>query len=120
MLGVSQSDKGEPLRMNKYRAKKTVVDGITFDSKAEARRYGELKLLVKSNQICHLELQPRYDIIVQGHKICFYKADFRYQIGMEDGGDVVVEDVKGMLTPVYRLKKKLVKACHGVDIVEVK
>jgi len=106
--------------MSKYRAIKTVVDGITFDSKAEARRYGELRLLVKANAIFCLELQPRYDIVVQGQKICFYKADFRYKESHDYDAPWIVEDVKGMKTPVYNLKKKLMKACHGIDIVEVK
>ena len=63
---------------HKYRAVKTTVDGITFDSKKEAKRYTELKLLEKSGMITHLELQPTYQITVNGVDICKYKADFRY------------------------------------------
>ena len=102
--------------MNKYRAVKTIVDGITFDSKAEARRYGNLKILERAGTIDSLELQPRYDLVVNGSKCGFYKADFRYN---EDGRQVV-EDVKGMKTPVYNLKKKLIKAIYGIEIYETK
>ena len=101
---------------NKYRAVKTEVDGIMFDSKREAARYMELMLLQKAGEISHLELQPSFVCMVNGKKICTYKADFRYF----DANGSVVEDVKGMKTPVYRLKKKLVEALYpGVTIQEV-
>ena len=105
-------------RRTKYNAKKTYVDGIKFDSKAEARRYGELKLLLKSGGISHLELQPRYDFIVNNVKLGFYKADFRY-VDLASN-KLIVEDVKGMKTPIYSLKKKLMKAIHGIEILETK
>lgn len=101
--------------MTKYRAVPTVVDGIRFDSKAEARRYGTLRALERAGKIAELRLQPAFDCIVNGRKICTYRADFQYR-----GADgVVVEDVKGAQTQVYRLKKKLVEALHGVSIVEI-
>ena len=101
---------------NKYRAVKTEVDGIMFDSKREAARYMELMLLQKAGEISHLELQPSFVCMVNGHKICNYKADFRYF----NANGSVVEDVKGMKTPVYRIKKKLVEALFpGVTIQEV-
>jgi hypothetical protein len=99
---------------NKYRAVKTVVDGIKFDSKKEAARYQQLKLLERAGEIMELTLQPRFDLIVNGVKCGFYKADFQYL----EVGKYVVEDVKGMKTPVYNLKKKLVKAIYGIDIFE--
>lgn len=102
-------------QMNKYNAKRTFFDGIWFDSKKEAHRYQQLKLMLRAGKISDLELQPRYDIVVNGEKICYYKADFRYI----ENGELVVEDVKGMQTSVYKLKKKLVKACHGIEIREV-
>tara|TARA_R110002020_G_C16263217_1_gene770632 strand:- start:1208 stop:1519 length:312 start_codon:yes stop_codon:yes gene_type:complete len=101
---------------NKYRAVKTVVDGIKFDSKAEARRYSNLKILEGVGDISDLELQPRYDLVINGIKVGFYKADFRY---IQDG-DTIVEDVKGMKTPIYNLKKKMIKAIYGIDILETK
>jgi len=105
------------MRFNKFGNIKTVVDGIKFDSKAEARRYTDLRTMQFAKQITDLEMQPRYDIKIAGKYIAHYKADFRY---VKDGL-TVVEDVKGVKTPIYRLKKKLVEALYpGVKIVEVK
>lgn len=103
------------IRGNKYRAQKTIVDGVTFASKAEARRYGVLKTLQKVKTISNLRLQVSYTIAVNGQKICRYVADFVY---VEKGVEVV-EDVKGVKTPAYQLKKKLMKAVLGVEIREV-
>src|SRR3546814_11142842 len=99
--------------MSKYRAQRTDVDGITFDSKAEARRYSQLKLLETAREIKDLELQPSYPIQIEGVKVCTYKADFTYLDRLT--GKRVVEDVKGFKTPVYRLKKTLVKAMYRSD-----
>ena len=104
----------------KYGNKKTEVDGITFDSKAEARRYGQLKLLERTGAIQCLTLQPVFVLIpsvtIQSRKrpAIKYKADFQY---IEDGRPVV-EDVKGMRTPVYNLKRHLMKHVHGIEIRE--
>jgi len=99
---------------NKYRAIKTTVDGIKFDSKKEAARYQELKILEKSGRIFDLKLQPKFDLIVNGKKVGFYRADFEYT----ENGKNVVEDVKGMKTPMYNFKKKMIKAIYGFDIFE--
>jgi hypothetical protein len=99
----------------KYRNRKHLVENIKFDSIAEARRYIDLRLLEKGGKITDLTLQPVYDLHVCGVLVCRYKADFRYL----ESGAVVVEDVKGVRTPTYRLKKKLMKAIHGIDIREV-
>lgn len=104
------------MKRNKYGAIKTTIDGIKFDSKAEGARYRVIKHLLDQNIISDLELQPRYDLIVNGNKCGFYKADFRY---IRDG-ELIVEDVKGMKTPVYNLKKKLIKAIYDIDIYETK
>lgn len=106
--------------MSKYKNKKTKIDGIVFDSIKEAKRYQELKVLEKNGVISNLELQPAYKCVVNDKWITTYKADFRYfhPVAM----NVVVEDVKSPMTaklPVYRIKKKLVKALFDVDIVEV-
>ena len=101
--------------MNKYHARKTEVDGIVFDSKREAARYSELKLLQAAGEIRDLELQPEYELAVAGRVVGKYIADFRYM----DGGRVVVEDAKGVRTDVYRLKKKMVEAIYGIKILEV-
>lgn len=111
--------------MTKYRAIKTTVDGITFDSKREANRYGTLKMMEKSGIITHLQLQPQFDCFVNQVKVCTYKADFQYIMPNGRGlqgqeGCMVVEDVKGFATPIYKLKKKLVEACYpGVKIEEI-
>jgi len=101
---------------SKYRNKKTLVDNIWFDSKKESDRYLELKLLERAGEIFDLKLQPKFPIEIGGVKICTYIADFEYQ---EQGNPYkTIEDVKGMLTPIYRLKKKLMRAVHGVEILE--
>jgi hypothetical protein len=104
---------------NKYGAKKTVVDGITFDSKKESERYKVLRAKADKEEITHLELQPKYRCEIGGKLICTYKADFRYFQQTESGMQLMVEDVKGFKTPIYRLKKKLVEALYpGVVIME--
>lgn len=108
------------VRPHKYGAKPTEVDGLRFDSKREAARYSALQLLVRAGEIVDLEVQPTYPIIIadpQGMPVIVaaYRADFRYRRGR----DVVVEDVKGVRTPLYRLKKKLVEALYGIKITEV-
>ena len=102
--------------MSKYRNVKTVVDGVTFASKREAARYGELKLLERAGEIANLELQRKFVIVVHGHTICRYIADFVYHDNKT--GKMVCEDVKGFKTAVYSLKRKLMKAVLGVDILE--
>ena len=106
------------LDMTKYHAIKTVVDGITFASKAEAARYQELKLLERTGEIADLIMQPVFHLVVNGHKIGKYIADFQYYDN--DKLEIITEDVKGVKTPVYNLKKKLVKALYGVEILETR
>lgn len=98
-------------RQNKYRAVR--VGG--FDSKREARRYDELCLLVFTNQIYDLRRQPEFHVWIGGKLVTRYVSDFYYQT--RDGA-VIIEDAKGFRTPTYRLKKKLVEAIFGVEIVE--
>lgn len=102
----------------KYKNRETQVDGIRFSSRKEANRYCELKLLKAAGEIVDLQIQPRFDMVINGHKVCFYLADFAYR----QDGKLVVEDVKSPATrkiPIYRLKNKLMKAVHGIDVVEV-
>jgi hypothetical protein len=112
-------------RVHKYRAKRTEVDGIPFASQKEARRYQELKLLEKAGEIRCLELQPRFPLVVPGvgnggpyerRHLGDYVADFRYADTRKNA--IVVEDVKGFKTPLYRWKKKHVEAQYGITIVE--
>ncbi len=100
--------------MNKYRAIKTTLDGITFASKREANRYHYLKMRMLAHEICDLELQPTYSIDINGFHVCKVKLDFRYHDKLL--GKTIVEDSKGMDTPVSRMKRKLVKAVYGVDV----
>lgn len=101
--------------MSKYRAVRTELDGVVFASKKEARRYGELRLMQMAKLISSLELQPRFPITLNGNHICDYVADFSYY---EKSGKLVVEDAKGVRTPMYRLKKKMVKAQYGIEVRE--
>lgn len=103
-------------RKHKYGAVPVEIDGITFASTMEGNRYTILKRMEKNGEIKHLELQPRFALIVNNAHCGYYVADFSY----DRDGKFVVEDVKGVQTPVYRLKKKLVKAIHGIEVVEVK
>lgn len=103
--------------MTKYHAKPTIIDGIRFASKAEARRYQQLRLLERANEITGITLQPPFDIIIKGVKVCRYVADFQYTDKLTR--KVVIEDVKGLRTPVYKIKKALMKAVHGIEIQEV-
>lgn len=121
-------------RGHKYSAVATVIDGIRFASKAEARRYQELRLLERAGEIKELEIQPKFPLHVHingralhvGDKpICTYIADFRYrQLEIDEGGfsgrwRSIVEDVKGMKTAMYRLKKKMVEIQYGIRITEI-
>jgi hypothetical protein len=101
-------------RRSKYGNVKTVVDGIKFDSKKEAARYEVLVAEESAGIIHNLRLQVPFKLEIDGHLICRYKADFVY---IRDGQEIV-EDVKGRLTDVYKLKKKLMKACHQISILE--
>lgn len=102
------------VKPSKFRAQKTVIDGHTFASKKEGSRYSILKLLEKAGEIQDLKLQPEWKIEINGIPICRYIADFTYT----QNGVKIVEDVKGFRTKEYRLKRKLLKAVHGITILE--
>lgn len=108
--------KGSYKPQAKFRNIPASVDGFKFDSRAEARRYGELRMLERAKQISGLVLQPQFPILVCGQLMCTYIADFSYT----ENGNKVVEDVKSKATktPIYRLKKKLMLALHGIEIRE--
>jgi hypothetical protein len=102
---------------NKYNAVKTTCVGREthlHDSQREARRCEELQLMVKAGIITELTNQPVFDLVINGQKVCAYRGDFRYR----DRGVLVVEDVKGHATALYRLKKKLMKALLEIEILE--
>lgn len=127
-------------RSSKYRNKKVVADGIRFDSEKEWLRYMELELALKSCLIAKLEVHPRFDILVNGEKICTYVGDFAYlapdrskpldraiAIDIDKDLMLVVEDTKAFdrkekkfrTTEVYKIKKKLMKAVHGIEVQEI-
>ncbi len=102
---------------HKYNAKKTAVDDITFDSKKEATRYRELKALERVGKIDRLELQPRF-VLMDGFRYegkavrkIEYVADFLYRD--LSTCELIVEDVKGVKTDVYKIKKKLFLKRYG-------
>ena len=106
--------------MNKYRNIKTEFDGIPFDSKKEAARYAVLKLLERGKAISDLKLQVAFElapsVVIAGRKrpALRYIADFVYV----ENGKQVIEDVKGMLSDVYKIKRHLMKL-QGYEIREV-
>ncbi len=102
---------GEKGKKNKYNAQKTKVEGITFDSKKEARRYADLKLLAKQNEITALMRQVPFDLAG-----VTYKADFVYFDVKEKKW--IVEDVKGMRTREYKMKAKQMKTIYDIEILE--
>lgn len=124
--------------MNKYGNKKIFYDGIYFDSKTEARRYQELKLLERAGVITDLQLQKDFELIPAQYEYfprygkngkrlkdgrrcieqsCVYKADFcYYDVEKKEN---VVEDTKGMRTKDYIIKRKLMLFVHGIKIKEV-
>ena len=110
--------------MNKYGNIRTEVDGITFASRKEANRYGELKLMEKAGEIKDLKLQRVYTLISaqrdENGKVIEqplkYIADFVYK---DREGRTVVEDAKGLKTDVYKIKRKLMLCLYGIRIQEV-
>lgn len=105
---------------NKYGARKTQLNGITFDSKREAKRWNELTLLVKAGEIVGLERQVEFPLILMGVVLGSYVADFVYAEARS--GRQVVEDAKGgkaTMTPLYRWKKKHLAVQTGIQIREV-
>ena len=109
-------------KRNKYNAVKTVVDGITFDSKKEARRYSELLLLEKAGEIANIMVHPFFNLHVEGVKIGKYELDFGCYDQKTD--EMIYEDVKGwdkkknkwIVTPLSAWKKKHVEAEYGIKV----
>ena len=94
------------------------MDGITFDSKKEASRWCELKLLERAGLIRDLTRQRRIELIpkVGRHRARYYVADFEYLD--TETGKMVLEDVKGVHTQVYELKKAIIRWRYGIEITE--
>lgn len=96
--------------MNKYKAIKVTDEGITFDSRAEHKRWCCLKLFAKSGEIEGLIVHPKFEAKVNNTKVCMVELDFQYMDLVTN--KLVYEDVKGVYTPVSRLKHKLLKALY--------
>ena len=119
----------KPAKRSKYNAQPTEVDGIRFHSKKEAERYQALKLMEKAGEIWDLELQPKFPLCVLSTsgqamraakvlagtfdgRIGEYRGDFAYH----DRRGRIVEDVKGMDTPLSKWKRKHVAAQYGIEV----
>ena len=119
-----------PAKPSKYRNNKTLLDGIIFDSKVEAERYAELKLLEKAGHIKNLERKVKFElapgVVINGRKRppLRYYADFTYFVTNQCLGckNMVVEDVKGSekVTEGYRIKRHLMKSALNIDILETR
>lgn len=109
-------------KTRKYGNQPVEIDGIKFDSKAEARYYCHLQLLAKAGEIQNLRLQVPFElappVLVAGRNrpALRYIADFTY----ERDGKLIVADVKGVSPDAYRIKRHLMKAVHGIDIEEIR
>lgn len=102
----------------KYKNKKVVIDNIGFDSKREAARYNELKLMQNAGLINDLKCHPEYKIAVNDVDICTVILDFRY-FDLKKGL-MFIEDVKGKDNDFSRLKRKLVEAMYDMKVTLVK
>jgi hypothetical protein len=119
-LAPSVGDSGHSYRPRKYRSQPTAVNGILFDSKKEAGRYSELRLLESVGAIRDLKLQPRFDLIAcNGEIVGHFTPDFQYW--SLELVCLVVEDVKSEATKTtaYRLRKRLFEASHGLTLSEI-
>jgi hypothetical protein len=109
--------------LSKYRNVKVRLDGYVFDSKKEADRYLQLLMREKVGEVSGLTVHPRFDLEVNEQRACRYVADFSYYVSRSDikGRALVVEDVKSKATRTasYRIKKRLMKAVFGIEVVEI-
>lgn len=101
-------------KRTKYNNVKCTYGDLKFDSKGERDRWVQLLQLERVGEIRMLHRQVSFPIEVEGVKICKYVADYVYTA---PNGEEIVEDFKGKETPEFRLKKKLMKACYGIDIL---
>ena len=95
------------------------LDGVVFDSKKEASRYAELKLLQRAGQISELQLQPSWVVEINGQRLCRYSCDFSY-LDKERG--FVLEEVKSsgsVKDAAYKLRRRAAELAYGIKIVEV-
>lgn len=114
-MGILSVQQTQSARKAERSRRPVVVDGIRFPGRRQANRYAELKALERAGTITHLQVNVKFKLEVNGILICRYHADAVYLRHQKR----VVEDSKGFSTDVYQLKKKLMLACHGIDILEV-
>ncbi|WEA24047.1 DUF1064 domain-containing protein [Rhizobium binxianense] len=105
----------KPKRGNKFGAKKTMFEGILFDSKREAEVYRDLKLLERAGRISGFERQRKFELIVNGEIVGTYRADFAF-IDHDQDGRFRVVDVKGVVTRDFRRVQKIIKAIYNIDV----
>lgn len=112
--------KNRPARTHKYGAVPRRVDGHHFASTFEAQRYGQLRMLERGGRIKSLQLQPRFELRAEGADVGTYVGDFSYY-EVERPAVLVVEDVKGVETALYKLKRAIFLAQHPeIDFREIK
>ena len=103
-------------RRSKYGAVPTVVDGVRFASKSEAKRDAELQLLQRAGEIQKLQRQPRFPLVVNGQRVATYVGDWSYSemrvVKGRPSEHLVIEDRKGVQTPAFKIKFALAKALH--------
>ncbi len=100
-------------KKSKYKNIKTVVDGIKFDSKAEATYYGILNILKRTGKVKDFEMQVVYTLTAGIKYILDFKVEY-------SDGRIDYIDIKGMKTQVFRIKQKLMKHDHDIDITCLK
>jgi hypothetical protein len=122
MTGIIWRAPGTAKKKPKYGNSKATLNGEKFDSRAELARYQVLLKLQHAGGISQLTRQVSFVLApkaVVGGKLkrsLIYRADFQYRDHAT--GRMVVEDVKGMLTEAYKIKRHLMKTLHGIDILE--
>jgi hypothetical protein len=105
-------------KKSKYRNQKTVVDGITFDSKREAAYYGELKQREKAGEVYEVQLQPAFKFVHNGVLIGTYRGDFLFYDAIAKRTRLV--DVKGFATREFQKNRRLMRAFHKIEVEVVK
>lgn len=113
-----QTLQAKPAKRQKYNAKRVLLDGIVFDSKAEASYYAHLKLRERAGEVTDVELQRPYAFVYEGVLLGTYRADFVFWDNATRRRRVV--DVKGVATPMFRQKQKMMKAFHKIEVETVK
>lgn len=119
MLTLSKAEFRELIakgkRRNKYGAEKVKLDGITFDSKAEAHWYNILKLRERAGEVHGLKVHPKFILAEpEGQRKLTYSADFSFWDSREKRLRVI--DVKGVETQAFKIKRKLMKALLGIEV----